>query len=91
MDIERWYNGMELFLKRVHAESNLFYVESKYLTQMFMEMFDGSPSDRPLAYREHSIVSASLVDGGNAKYLKDIPIRLYSEPDMDFYLNYGLD
>jgi len=32
----------------------------------------------------HSAYSANDNNGGNAKYLNIIPIRLYTEPDLDF-------
>ena len=35
----------------------------------------------------YSSYSANFSNGGNAKYLKSIPIRLYTEPDLDFVRN----
>jgi pimeloyl-ACP methyl ester carboxylesterase len=90
MDIERWYNGMDLVAKRTDAK-NPFHGECKYLTQMFREMFDGSPKEHPQAYWDHSVFTASKPDGGNATYFKAMPVRLYSEPDMTFFVEYGID
>lgn len=91
LDLERWYKGMDLFLKRVHDPDNINYGESAFLTGMFRERFHGSPSEVPETYRELSVVSASLPDGGNAKHFVNIPICLYSEPDMNYYIEQGLD
>jgi hypothetical protein len=44
----------------------------------------GSPDSKSDQYLIHSSYSSSDSDGGNAKYLKSIPIRLYTEPDLDF-------
>jgi pimeloyl-ACP methyl ester carboxylesterase len=90
LDIERWYRGMNLCLQR-SDEKNPFRGEFQYLTQMYREMLGGTPDEKPEAYREHSVLTASLPDGGNAVYFKHMPLRLYSEPDMDFYAPYSLD
>jgi len=44
----------------------------------------GSPDDQYNNYVVNSPYMASEADGGNAKWLKQIPIRLYTEPDIDF-------
>jgi len=90
LDIERWYRGMSLFVQRAD-EKNPFFGECQYLTQMYREMLGGTPDEKPDAYRKQSVLTASLPDGGNAVYFKSMPMRLYSEPDMDFFVPYGLD
>ena len=37
-------------------------------------------------YSKHSMYSKSLKNGGNAKYLINTPIRIYSDPDIDWHL-----
>ncbi len=44
----------------------------------------GSPDDQYNNYVSNSPYMASEADGGNAKWLKKIPVRLYAEPDIDF-------
>lgn len=44
----------------------------------------GSPDDQYANYVTFSPFMASEPDGGNAKWLKKVPVRLYSEPDIDF-------
>jgi pimeloyl-ACP methyl ester carboxylesterase len=90
LDIERWWRGMNLFVQR-SDDKNPFHGEAQYLTQMYRELLGGTPDERPQAYREHSILTASVPDGGNAVWFKHMPMRLYSEPDMDFFVPYGLD
>lgn len=46
--------------------------------------FGGSPLEHMDQYTSNSSFTASIKDGGNAKFLTNIPIRLYSEPDLDF-------
>jgi hypothetical protein len=52
----------------------------------------GSPTDAAEAYRRQSPVLASLPDGGNARFLSSTPIRLYTEPDVQWWMeNRNLD
>ncbi len=44
----------------------------------------GSPDDQYANYVTFSPFMASESDGGNAKWLKQVPVRLYAEPDIDF-------
>jgi pimeloyl-ACP methyl ester carboxylesterase len=90
LDIERWYRAMSLASRRMNAQ-NPFRGEFEYLTRMFRELLGGTPDEKPDAYREQSVLTASLPDGGNAVYFKRVPMRLYSEPDMDFFVPFGLD
>ncbi|MBL7852358.1 MAG: hypothetical protein JNN04_15750 [Cyclobacteriaceae bacterium] len=44
----------------------------------------GSPDDQYNNYVTSSPYMASEADGGNAKWLKQVPVRLYTEPDIEF-------
>jgi len=90
LDIGRWYRGMNLLVQRTD-DQNPFHGESQYLTQLYREMLGGTPDEQPAAYRDQSILTASLPDGGNAVYFRRMPMRLYSEPDMAFFVPNGLD
>jgi pimeloyl-ACP methyl ester carboxylesterase len=46
--------------------------------------FGGSPTEKIDQYTSNSAFTANSNNGGNAKFLMSIPIRLYSEPDLDF-------
>jgi len=50
------------------------------------EQFGGSPKEVPNIYSKHSMYSKTVKDGGNAKFLIDTPIRIYSDPDIDWHL-----
>jgi hypothetical protein len=56
--------------------------ESKWIMDMYTEEFGGSPEQYKENYIKYSIFSYSEKDGGNAKYLKNTPILLYTEPDI---------
>ena len=50
-----------------------------------------SPDEVPEAYAHASPVTAFAEQGGNLKYLRDIPIRMYTEPDVLFFLEHMTD
>lgn len=62
--------------------SDVAVAEGKWITQMYVEEFGGSPTEFPQNYIRYSIFSHSEKDGGNAKYLLNTPILLYTEPDV---------
>ena len=57
-------------------------MEGKWIIDMYTKEFGGSPDNIKENYIKYSIFSYSEKDGGNAKYLKTIPILLYTEPDI---------
>jgi pimeloyl-ACP methyl ester carboxylesterase len=87
LDMERWYMSLNLIRQRVDS-TNIMYGEANYLVGMFNNIYGGSPSQNIHTYRENSVVSVFLPDGGNAKYLKNIPVRLYTEPDINWYIDH---
>ncbi|WP_347925095.1 hypothetical protein [Pontimicrobium sp. SW4] len=50
------------------------------------KQFGGSPEKAPNTYIQHSMYSKTEKNGGNAKFLIDSPIRIYSDPDIDWHL-----
>lgn len=91
LDMERWYMSLNLIRHRVDT-SNMMFGEANYLVGMFNELYGGTPDQKKDVFRENSIVSIFLPDGGNAKYFKNIPVRLYTEPDINWYIdNLNLD
>ncbi|MBS1690557.1 MAG: hypothetical protein JSS96_17630, partial [Bacteroidetes bacterium] len=66
--------------------------EDHFLVDGFEKLYGGSPEKFPEKYVEGSQFSRNRVDGGNAKYLTDVPVRLYSDPDILWQLkNKGRD
>lgn len=56
--------------------------EGKWIIDMYTQEFGGAPAQYKDNYVKYSIFSYSEKDGGNAKYLKNTPILLYTEPDI---------
>ena len=90
LDFESWWNRLTLNVRRGDPKSALG--ESEAILDALRSALGGSPSQVPLAYRSRSPFLASGMNGGNAHLLKDVPIRLYTEPDVVWLIdNLGLD
>lgn len=60
--------------------------EAKDYLAKLDEQFGGSPKEVPNIYSKHSMYSKTVKGGGNATFLIDTPIRIYSDPDIDWHL-----
>ncbi len=60
--------------------------ESRWLIDRYNSEFGGSPNDVPLEYIKNSIYSQSEKDGGNAKFLLDTPVIIYTEPAIQWQM-----
>ncbi|TYB72572.1 hypothetical protein [Bizionia myxarmorum] len=60
--------------------------EAKDYLAKLNEQFGGSPDNVPNIYIKHSMYSKTVKNGGNSKFLIDVPIRIYSDPDIDWHL-----
>lgn len=56
--------------------------ESKWIMAEYTKEFGGSPQKFSKNYIKYSIYSHGVKNGGNAQYLKNTPVRLYTEPDI---------
>ncbi len=56
--------------------------ESKWIMESYIKEFGGPPDEFRENYIKYSIYSYSEKDGGNAKYLVNTPVLLYTEPDI---------
>ncbi|KGL62701.1 hypothetical protein [Polaribacter sp. Hel1_85] len=61
--------------------------EARWIMNNYNEIYGGSPEEFPDIYREASIYSNGIKNGGNAQYLKDIPIRMYTDLDVNWLMN----
>lgn len=80
LDFERWWNSQTLNLRRGDPKSSL--EESLGILDALRSALGGSPTQVRSVYRRRSPFLASEKDGGNARLLKSVPIRLYTEPDV---------
>lgn len=85
LDKAHMYAYCQREIKRNFSEAGMN--EARWLMNNFNEMYGGSPQEYPEKYVEASIYSNGAEDGGNAKYLKDMPIRMYTDLDVDWLIN----
>nr|WP_322624344.1 hypothetical protein [uncultured Flavobacterium sp.] len=60
--------------------------EGHWIMDSYKEDFGGSPEEVPAQYVKYSIYSHNEPDGGNAKFLLTTPLRIYTEPDIEWQL-----
>lgn len=83
LDLARMYRSQENKIN-YNCKNKLISKEGSMIKKYLVRALNGSPQNNAAAYLKFSAYCAEAADGGNAKYLKNIPIRLYSEPDLDF-------
>ncbi len=86
LDFERWWRGMELLLRRGTNEQETG--EAHAILDALRYNLGGSPDEAPEAYLRTSPLMAFAPDGGNARLLRGMPIRLYTEPDIGFWIDH---
>ncbi|MBK7433580.1 MAG: hypothetical protein IPI66_06555 [Chitinophagaceae bacterium] len=78
-----WYS----FARGVKANfSEVSVGEGTEMMRRFRIMYGGSPEQKPKKYEEASSFFPDAADGGNARYLKNIPVRLYCDPDINWII-----
>ena len=60
--------------------------EGRWVTYLLETHLGGAPEHAAARYAEFSPFSHSAPDGGNAAHLRDLPIRAYHEPDVDWWI-----
>lgn len=84
LDFEQIYQRSEREIKRNFSEIGVG--EANFMIDEFNKTFGGSPSEFPEEYEKYSMFTYRKEDGGNAKYLLEIPIRIYTEPGVEWQL-----
>ena len=80
LDFEAWWNRETLNVRRGNPKSSL--EESRAILDALRSALGGSPNEVRQVYRSRSPFLVSEQDGGQARLLKNLPIRLYTEPDV---------
>jgi pimeloyl-ACP methyl ester carboxylesterase len=62
--------------------------ENRFLIDYFHKLYGGPPEQYHQKYIEGSQFSRNQDDGGNAKHLIHVPVRLYCDPDILWQLKY---
>ncbi|MBL8362479.1 MAG: hypothetical protein JNN18_18475 [Rubrivivax sp.] len=93
LDLARWYAGLEVASARLATRrpDSMFLGEAQYLTGLLRQLMGGTPQQEAREYQQRSVFTASLPDGGNAGQLLTLAVRLYTEPDPEFFISQGLD
>lgn len=60
--------------------------EANYVLQYLNKYLGGTPDNVPAAYKKASPYSRKEKNGGNIAYLKNIAVRAYCEPDINYHL-----
>ncbi len=89
LDFERAYYNM-LREVRLPGSSDDGLAESNYILKRVRKEFAGSPSDNLSEYHKKSPYSFNDTTQHAIKPLVNLPIRLYTEPDVLWWLNEGL-
>lgn len=84
LDLKRLYNGYMRAMAIDTAKKK--GAEAVMITTLFKNQFGGTPLQKPKAYEMASSFYRDAKDGGNAKYLTTIPVRLYSDPDINWFI-----
>lgn len=93
VDITELYNTAKRDLSMNEGRSGLTPAklnglrEAKSIVNFYDKIYGGSPEQYPDQYIKRSMFSRTQKDGGNARYLINIPIRLYSDPDILWAIN----
>lgn len=84
LDFAHLYNQAERDVERNFSE--VAVNEANWLMDMYKTEFGGTPEEVPVEYIRYSIYSHSEEDGGNAKYLLETPVRIYTEPGIEWQI-----
>lgn len=82
LDLERLYDGAQEDVKKNVSEEAV--EEGNYLIQLFNDDL-GNPKDNIETYKKMSPYLVSSDSKVIIEYVKDIKIRLYCEPDLEWY------
>lgn len=84
LDFAHLYNQAKRDVERNFSEAAVN--EGNWLMEMYKTEFGGTPEEVPAEYIKYSIYSHSEEDGGNAKYLVETPVRIYTEPAIEWQI-----
>jgi hypothetical protein len=84
LNMKRLWHSFEYSVKINFSEVAM--AEAKEQLRRFKILYGGSPEKNPEKYEAASSFYADAADGGNAKYLKNVPVRLYCDPDISWII-----
>lgn len=84
LDLKRLYNGYVRALRE--AAGGVAGSEAKMITERFNKIYGGPPDQFASNYEKASAFNPDDPEGGNARYLKNLPVRLYCDPDVNWFI-----
>ncbi|MEZ4804400.1 MAG: hypothetical protein R2852_02655 [Bacteroidia bacterium] len=84
LDLERFYWSA---VRNEKSFTDGMLWEAKLMQTVFPYQMGGTPVEKLDAYRSASVFSASDSTGGNAVHYKNLPILIFHEPDIDWWMN----
>lgn len=83
VDKAHLYEYCEREIERNYNEAGVS--EGKWIIERYKKLY-GTPYKNPEKYIAASIYSYGAKEGGNAKYLKNIPLRMYTDFDVEWLM-----
>jgi hypothetical protein len=88
-DLESLYGSFE---RRMNNPRNKNKLEAEYGIRELTKFVGGSPATHHEQYVYYSTYSHTEKDGGNARFLENMPVRIYNDVDVDWWIrNRGSD
>jgi pimeloyl-ACP methyl ester carboxylesterase len=84
LDYGRFWRGEMLAVRR--GADPRFVDEAKAVLADMRRVLGGSPDEEPARYLQMSPFSAFAEAGGQARVLAGVPVRLYTEPDVQWWM-----
>ena len=84
LDFGRFWRGETLAVRR--GANPDFVAEAKAVLEDMRRVLGGSPDEEPASYVRMSPFSAFAEGGGQARLLARVPVRLYTEPDIRWWM-----
>jgi pimeloyl-ACP methyl ester carboxylesterase len=85
LDLKRFWNSI-IFQKKLNSP-NINSAEGDYFLKYFQDKYGGTPETAPAMYEKYSSYYRDSKEGGNAKFLKTVPVRLYCDPDIQWLMD----
>lgn len=85
LDLKRFWNSI-IFQKKLNSPK-INSAEGDYFLKYFPDKYGGTPETAPTMYEKYSSYSRDSKEGGNARYLKSVPVRLYCDPDIHWLID----
>lgn len=85
LDYERlWYQAVHSIERKYHQGA---MQEAQALKNMFINKLGGDPGHYQAAYQQLSPYSYTAANGGHAGLLNNMQVRLYTEPDINWWID----